>query len=61
MPHHWKPGDKDQAGEEMKEPEYRGTAANGEVWELWGGIDEDEAREIEERPDKHPCERILRP
>ena len=46
MPHHWRPA----------EPAHK----HGEKWELCK-IDDGEAKDIEKKPRKHPCERVLYP
>jgi hypothetical protein len=33
---------------------------DGEKWELWE-ITDDEAKEVEKKPNKHRCERVLYP
>jgi hypothetical protein len=59
MPHHWRPADRDAPAQERKKL-YHGKDKNGETWELWE-ITEDEAKEIEKKPKKHDCERVLYP
>jgi hypothetical protein len=60
MPHHWKPADRDAPAQEGKTLKYHGADKNGEKWELWE-IEDPEAKEIEKRPKKHQCERVLYP
>ena len=60
MPHHWRPADGDEPAREGKTLEYSGADKNGEKWELWE-IGDDEAKEIEKKPKKHRCERVLYP
>ena len=57
MPHHWRPAEPAREG---KEPEYSGKDKHGERWELCK-IGDDEAKDIEKKPKKHPCERVLYP
>ena len=57
MPHHWRPAEPAREG---KEPEYSGEDKHGERWELCK-IGDDEAKDIEKKPKKHPCERVLYP
>jgi hypothetical protein len=60
MPHHWRPADGDEPAQEEKKLKYRGKDKNGETWELWE-IGNDEAKDIEKKPKKHQCERVLYP
>ena len=60
MPHHWRPADGDEPAQEEKTLKYRGADKNGEKWELWK-IEDGEAKEIEKKPKKHQCERVLYP
>ena len=57
MPHHWRPIDTD---EPAKDSRYQGKDKDGVTWEL-AEITEAEAKEIERKPKKHDCERVLRP
>jgi hypothetical protein len=58
MPHHWRPIGTDEPAQEGKK--YQGKDKDGVTWEL-AEITEDEAKEIERKPKKHDCERVLRP
>jgi len=60
MPHHWRPIDTDEPAGEGKKSTYHGTDKYGQTWELVE-LTEDEAKEIERKPKKHDCERVLRP
>jgi hypothetical protein len=60
MPHHWKPADRDARIGDEKNLEYRGKDKNGQDWELWE-ISDSDAKEIEKKPKKHDCERVLYP
>lgn len=46
--------------QEGKTLKYRGEDKNKETWELWE-IGDDEAKDIEKKPKKHRCERVLYP
>ena len=56
-PHHWRPVDTDKPAQKSH---YKGTDKDGVTWELVE-ITEAEAKEIERKPKKHDCERVLRP
>ena len=60
MPHHWRPIDTDEPAREGKKSAYKGTDKYGQTWELVE-VTEDEAKEIERKPKKHDCERVVRP
>ena len=60
MPHHWRPAGRDEPAQEGETPKYRGADKHGEKWEL-RGISDDEAKELEKKPKKHRCERVLYP
>jgi hypothetical protein len=60
MPHHWRPIDTDEPAREGKKSTYQGTDKYGQTWGLVE-VTEDEAKEIERKPKKHDCERVLRP
>jgi hypothetical protein len=60
MPHHWRPIDTDEPAREGKKCLYQGTDKDGQTWELVE-VKEGEAMEIERKPKKHDCERVLRP
>ena len=55
MPHHWRPIETDEPAQN-----YQGKDKYGVTWGLVE-ITEAEAKEIERRPQKHACERVLRP
>jgi hypothetical protein len=55
MPHHWRPIKTDEPA-----PNYQGKDKDGVTWGLVE-ITEAEAKEIERKPKKHDCERVLRP
>ena len=55
MPHHWRPIETDEPAQN-----YQGKDKDGVTWELVE-ITEAEAKEIERKPKKHDCERVLRP
>jgi hypothetical protein len=58
MPHHWRPADGGEPTQERKKLKFHGTDKDGESWELWE-ITVVEAKEIEKKPKKHDCERVL--
>jgi hypothetical protein len=60
MPHHWRPAGADEPADVSKPPQYRGKDKDEQYWEL-RVITDDEAKEIERRPNKHQCERVLYP
>jgi hypothetical protein len=58
VPHHWKPGDRDEPSEEIAKLKFKGKDKDEQYWELWE-ITAKEASEIERRPKQHDCERVL--
>jgi hypothetical protein len=61
MPHHWKPADPVAPAQGGKTLKYHGSDKDKkETWELWE-IGEKEAEDLEKKPKKHDCERVLYP